>query len=274
MSTILASVSPLAPPASCFLDPRLKGPTKPTITEDQRFFGHLALWKVCHTGIGDRCVIAPRSKTKYRLFKCGTVVCDDGTSVDIGKITLGTGHADAQWGVVPSREHYDNSGWAAAIVNVGEDQFGIWVSGVLTTNMTDEKVAELRRSPLSGDWRRVNGNLELVAALAVNNPGFPVYREEAGSAFSLVAVGVVGMEEEEVTEDIAPSAPDDTSTELAVDDRQERLETIFTEMDQHFQAKRAKQLEEISAEREVLAQSAESNIIGRQMNARFVEVKE
>src|SRR5699024_6608649 len=28
--------------------------------------------------------------------------------------------------------------------------------------------------PLSGDWRTIGGNLELVAALAVNTPGFPI----------------------------------------------------------------------------------------------------
>jgi hypothetical protein len=48
---------------------------------------------------------------------------------------------------------------------------------------------------LSGDWRRIGGNLELVAALAVNVPGFPVPRPRglvaSGSMQSLVAAGML-----------------------------------------------------------------------------------
>ena len=195
LQSLLAGAGPLAPPAAWFNDPKLKEPTRLTVSEDGRVFGHLAQWRVCHVGVGNKCVIAPKTRNDYRLFRVGTVLCDDGTAVDVGKITLGTGHANQTWGVMPSREHYDNTGWAAAIVNIGEDKHGIWVSGSLTTHMTPERIAELRQSPLSGDWREVEGNLELVAALAVNNPGFPVYREQAGRAFSLTSVGVVGMED-------------------------------------------------------------------------------
>jgi hypothetical protein len=56
-------------------------------------------------------------------------------------------------------------------------------------------VAKLRRSPLSGDWRRQQGHLELTAALAVNAPAFPVYSMEADGQWSLVAAGSVYHEE-------------------------------------------------------------------------------
>jgi hypothetical protein len=49
---------------------------------------------------------------------------------------------------------------------------------------TGEQIDELRRSPLSGDWRKINGKLRLVAALGVNVPGYPVPR-------ALVASGEV-----------------------------------------------------------------------------------
>lgn len=199
-AVLLASVAPLAPPAAWFANPNLKAPTPLTIEDDGRVYGHLARWKVCHVGIGRKCIMAPRSRTNYSLFRLGQVRTDDGKLVNIGKITLGTGHADEHWGIVPSREHYDNTGWAAAIVNIGEDQHGVWVSGSLTTTMTPERIAELRAATLSGDWREVNSNLELIAALAVNNPGFPVYRERGGHAFSLMAVGVIGQEDEDMTE--------------------------------------------------------------------------
>ncbi len=204
LPSLLASVAPVAPPRAWFADPQLAGPTPLTITDDGRVFGHLAEWRKCHVGIGDTCVIAPKSRTDYAMFRLGPVVCDDGSMIKVGKVTLGTGHAHPQWGIVPSRNHYDNSGWAAAVVNVGEDKFGIWVSGGLTSTMTPERIAELRRSPLSGDWRRVNGNLELIAALAVNSPGFPVLHVDRGNEFSLVAAGVVeGMSAEDLDEDTA-----------------------------------------------------------------------
>ncbi len=82
-----------------------------------------------------------------------------------------------------------------AVVQAGEDEHGIWVAGQLLESVSAAQVAELRRSPLSGDWRRINGNLELVAALAVNVPGFPVPRVLAASGafgqISLCAAGAV-----------------------------------------------------------------------------------
>ncbi|MGZ7296324.1 hypothetical protein ACXWQK_08760, partial [Streptococcus pyogenes] len=38
-------------------------------------------------------------------------------------------------------------------------------------------IREAATAPLSGDWRRVGNSLELVAALSVSTPGFPVRRE-------------------------------------------------------------------------------------------------
>jgi hypothetical protein len=272
-SSLIAGAAPLAPPAAWFSDPSLKGPTKLSISEDGHVFGHLAQWKVCHVGIGSSCVMAPKTRTNYQLFRVGTVVCDDGSVAPIGKITLGTGHANERWGIMPSREHYDNTGWAAAVVNVGEDKHGIWVNGALTTTMTPEKVAEFRAAALSGDWRSVNGNLELIAALAVNNPGFPVYREQDNRAFSLMAVGVVGLEEEAAyesefsvedgTETETPEFPADDvmddAGELAA--RLERWREIDEDLDRHNQDRRAAALAAIDKERMQLDQYAKSGDI-------------
>lgn len=266
-SALIASVSPLAPPAAWFSNPQLGGPTRLTIDDDGHVFGHLAQWKVCHVGIGKQCVMAPKTRTNYQFFLQGKIRTDDGSLRDIGKITLGTGHADGQWGIIPSREHYDNTGWAAAVVNVGEDRFGIWVNGALTSTMTPERVAEFRAAALSGDWREVNGNLELIAALAVNNPGFPIYRESAGRAFSLVSVGVIGMDDEDVdsmenlqdtvdTQFAVTTGPEEVD-EVEVDEvevdpelaaRMERLAMIDDEMDDYRQDRRAAQLAAIDAE--------------------------
>jgi len=307
-ASLLASVAPLAPPAAWFANPSLKTPTRLTITDDGHIFGHLAQWKVCHVGFSNRCVMAPKSRTNYQLFRVGKVKTDDGKLVDIGKIVLGTGHADAQWGVIPTRDHYDHTGWTAAVVNVGEDRHGIRVNGSLTTTMTPERIAELRASSLSGDWREVNGNLELIAALAVNSPGFPIFREQGGHAFSLMAVGVIGEEEENGVED-------DTSTELTnsefsaeemeaavggeypaddvVDDaaelaaRLERWEAIEQELADHQSERRMAALASIDDERMALAEksarevsagatgpAAASDAIFVQYNARFMALQD
>lgn len=188
---LIAAAGVLKPPASAFANPGLTKATPLVVTEDGRVFGHLATWKQCHTGVGNRCVMAPRSATGYSFFKQGSVLTAEGDTVRVGKITLGTGHADKTYGVIPAVQHYDDTGVAVAVVNAGEDAHGVWVAGALIASVSEDRIAELRRSPLSGDWRRVNGNLELVAALAVNSPGFPILHEDGNDGYSLVAAGVL-----------------------------------------------------------------------------------
>ncbi|WP_328856904.1 2'-5' RNA ligase family protein [Williamsia herbipolensis] len=180
-------------PASHFADPQLPGPTALTVTKGGRVFGHLANWDTCHIGRADRCIRPPRSAGAYRYFHNGLIDTDTG-ELPVGKLTLGTGHARMGLGAHAAVEHYDNTGAAVAIIRAGEDQHGIWVAGRILPGVSDERVAELRRSGVSGDWRTIRGALELVAALAVNTPGFPVPRAEAlvaGAESSLVAAGVV-----------------------------------------------------------------------------------
>lgn len=186
-----ATSSGYRPPADWFRNPALSRPTALTVTEQGRVYGHLASWNVCHTGIGNRCVMAPHSVTDYAYFKVGSVITDDGAAIRVGKITLGGGHADPQYGIRPALEHYDNAATAVAAINVGEDGHGIWVAGALLPGVDETRLTQLRLSPLSGDWRRANGNLELIAALAVNTPGFPVLRASAEQDETLLAAGVV-----------------------------------------------------------------------------------
>lgn len=188
---------PLRPPAHWFDDPQLQGPTPLSITADGRVRGHLALWDVCHFAIRDKCRLAPRSHSGYKFFTTGEVLTADGGMRRVGRITQGTGHAHLTLGYVPAADHYDNTGHASAIVAAGEDSHGIWVAGSLVPGLSERQVAELRRSPLSGDWRPTPQGLELVAALAVNSPGFPVVGFTAsGEVQSLVAAGMVLPEED------------------------------------------------------------------------------
>ncbi|MBP2703512.1 hypothetical protein JOL79_06830 [Microbispora sp. RL4-1S] len=183
--------------AADFADPQLGELTPLQVTDDGRVFGHLAGWSTCHIGYPGTCVTAPHSATNYALFHVGAVATDEGP-VGVGKITLGTGHADPHAGVRAAAEHYDHTGTAVAVVRAGEDAHGVWVAGRLVEGVTSEQVETLMRSPLSGDWRRVDGNLELVGALAVNVPGFPIPRMlaasgELGEQVSLVAAGASAL---------------------------------------------------------------------------------
>jgi hypothetical protein len=161
-------------PAAHFSDPEFDAPTLPHITEEGRIQGHLAAFNVCHTGIQDSCVIAPRSQTDYAWFHTAPPVKTDGGKVKVGRLTVGGGHAGPRMGAGPAIAHYDDAGTCFALVHVGEDEHGIWFSGVPAPGATKEQIEAGLSAPLSGDWRNVGGNLELVAALAVNTPGFPI----------------------------------------------------------------------------------------------------
>lgn len=186
------STYPLAPPRSWFEDPELEAKTALTITASGRVFGHLAAWNECHRDVGNRaCVLAPKSFKNYDPFHLGSVVTAEGDTVKVGKIVQDTRHADVRLGYTAAAIHYDDTGDEVAIVRAGEDAFGIWVAGAVVPDATTRKVAKLRRSPISGDWRGVDGHLELTAALAVNVPAFPVYAMDGDDQFSLIAAGVV-----------------------------------------------------------------------------------
>jgi hypothetical protein len=108
---------------------------------------------------------------------------------------MGTGHAPLKAKVQATIEHYDNTGSVVADVAAGEDAHGIWLAGALRSSASPEQVKALKAAALSGDWREFGGNLELVAALAVNVPGFPIPRLALAASgehqTALVASGVV-----------------------------------------------------------------------------------
>lgn len=190
-AAVTAAGGPVFPPATWFTDPALPGPTALTVEDSGRVYGHLALWGTCHTGYPGRCVTPPRSNTGYSLFRVGAVRTAEGTDVAVGHITLGGGHADLRADTAQARAHYDDTCTVVADIAAGEDEHGIWVAGALRPDLTDTQVRALRAAPLSGDWRGHGAGLELVAALAVNTPGFPVPRQLAASGVpvALVAAG-------------------------------------------------------------------------------------
>lgn len=198
MNQYSASGIPVHPPKAWFDDPNLTRKTKLTVTEDGHVFGHLAAWNECHRDVTMReCVMAPKSEQEYRPFHLGSVLTAEGEVIDTGKIVMDTRHASINLGYAAAALHYDNTGDEIAAIRCGEDQFGIWFSGAIVPEATPQRIAKLRRSPLSGDWRREGGSLELTAALAVNAPAFPVYSMEDDERTALVAAGSVWFEEDE-----------------------------------------------------------------------------
>lgn len=172
---LYASAAPAdAPPLEWFARPTEVGPV--TVSDDGRVAGYLATWGTCHVGLPG-CTTAPSSVTGYAHFLRRSVVTASGERVPVGVLTVGGGHADPKLGVLPAMQHYDDVGSAVARVFAGEDEHGIWVAGYVPSYADPEKVRQLADLDVSGDWRSVGGNLELIAVCAVNTPGFPVLRK-------------------------------------------------------------------------------------------------
>lgn len=192
LSSLVAS-GEFAPPRAWFENPQLEGPTGTTVTDDGRVYGHIATWRTCHTGFKDKCVTAPRSKSNYAYFHLGTVRTAEGEDIAVGTLHYGTDHADTRAPLASAQRHYADTGCAAAVVCVGEDEFGIWYAGAA---LPDADLVTLRHAPLSGDWRSIGGSMELVGALCVNQPGFPIPRprfatDDRERVYALTAAGAI-----------------------------------------------------------------------------------
>ena len=197
--SLTAAAIPTAPPEAWFKDPALPGPTALVVEDDGRVYGHIAAWGTCHIGQIGKCVEPPTSPSNYAYFRTGALRTAEGTTVAVGHLTMGTGHAGPRDSANAAAEHYDNTGTVFADVAAGEDAYGIWVAGSLRPGISAEQVRVARSAPISGDWRTIRGSLELVGALAVNVPGFPVPRPQgllaSGEVRSLQASGVVAHDD-------------------------------------------------------------------------------
>jgi len=182
----------------------LLGPTPLTVNRDTgEVYGHFGQWGECHIGKlaeTGMCTTVPQTKHGYDYFHVGEVITDQGP-LPIGKITIGQGHYTGK-GWRGAVEHYDRTGSIVAVVRAYEDDWGGQFAGQLRRGVQPEQVDELMAAgQVSGDWRMLNGNLELVHILGVNVGGFPKKRLSpvvgmvGGRQVSLVAAGVVYPEE-------------------------------------------------------------------------------
>ena len=189
-SGFLKSEIPMTPPADWFENPGFTKATPLTVTDDGRVYGHIAAWNVNHIGL-PRATKPPRSRSKYAYFHTGVIRTEAGTDVPVGQLTLAGGHAPLNVDAMTAAKHYDDTASAVADIHVGEDEYGIWCAGSLRPNLDELQIRALRASAPSGDWRPINGALELVAICQVNVPGFPTARAmiASGKVLALVAAG-------------------------------------------------------------------------------------
>lgn len=225
--SLVASAASVKVPAEWFVNPEFKEKTHLTITEEGEVFGHIAAWDTCHGAFLDECVLPPRSATNYSFFATGQVLTDKGL-VNTGPITVGPSHAGKFKRLRPALAHYENTAVAVADVAVGEDKFGIWVHGYVRPGATEEQVAVLRASDVSGDWRWNGGSqsMEMIAALTVNVGGYHTPRVgagiENGQQISLVAAGYLqrGQVDDENVHEFGRIVADYVAKELSA--REER----------------------------------------------------
>jgi hypothetical protein len=237
---LVASAGYSRVPAEYLKKPELKGPTPLSVDpQSGRVWGHLATWGTCHIGIAKVCTTAPHSATDYSYFHTGAVETDEGNWVPVGHITMDTGHAGDRLNATATVAHYDNTGAVVADIRAGEDAWGIWVAGVMRPDVPEEKARALAAAALSGDWRRIAGNLELVGALAVNVPGFPIPRT------SLAASG-----EEQVSLTAAGIVPQDSAFAVKMDAETVAAITRTAVEEYRSQERRAERLEKIKPMRE------------------------
>lgn len=179
--TAAAAAPAELPPADWFARPEFTELSPLTVTADGRVFGHIAPWGECHVGLPG-CVTAPPSPSGYAYFLTGEQRLADGLTAAVGTLVTGPRHADAQDAYRAAQAHYDDVGAAVARVTAGEDEFGIWVAGWMLPGADPQRVEQFMASPVSGDWRRIGGQLELIAVCSVNAPGFPVPRARVSFA--------------------------------------------------------------------------------------------
>jgi 2'-5' RNA ligase len=194
-SALTAAASPPCPPLEWFQTSEPPGLMPLTVTDDGRVFGHLASFDSCHTAFADACIRPPRSASNYGYFHVGELEVADGGKVAVGKLMIARPgrsgkHAPLNASRAEASRHYDDHTAVGAYIRVVDGRYGPWAAGVVRAGLDEDSLAQLRANPPSGDWRRVNGSMELIAALSVPVPGFPVPRAEAALVASAESVEV------------------------------------------------------------------------------------
>lgn len=176
-------------PAEFFAEPTLDRAYPLKIDRDtRRVHGYVSEWGVCHVGMAGMCQEVPQSYTDYAYFKKGVVDTTEGEQF-VGCLTF-AGHASRYMSMAKASDYYDKPDAVRAYVNVGENAYGVWFSGVIPPEVSDEDITKMRAiGAVSGDWREVRGQLELIGVPIVNTPGLPVRQLAASAGRQTVMIG-------------------------------------------------------------------------------------
>ena len=178
--------APLHPPAKWFEDPQLDKITPLEVTAEGRIWGVLAAEGSCHIGFPGKCVKFPEEKT-FDYFHVGKTLCEDGTMVASGVITINGAHADLRANASESADHYNTLSIVANVRVYRTPGIGLVVAGAVSPHATPEQVSLLRGANISGDWRSISRQKRLVAILGVATGGF--VKPQADDEYALVASG-------------------------------------------------------------------------------------
>lgn len=174
-----ATVTETLPPLSWFQQPDVDRLTpltwSPASNGLTRLFGHIGGKDTCHVGLPG-CVTPPMGYSMYSNFHVSAQETEEGILLPVGTLVAGPRHADPQLAFRAAQQHYDDPDARVAKVVAGEDEFGIWVAGLILPDAKPRALEIFKSSPVSGDWREIGGQLELIAVCSVNTPGFPIPR--------------------------------------------------------------------------------------------------
>lgn len=144
----------------------------------RRTYGYVGEWGVCHIGKRGRCVEVPMDPTgEFSDFHLGRTKTDEGY-LNTGVMTYKVEHRDAETilSETAEQQHFDNIASAWCSVRLGQDERGIWFSGVVLPGISDDDIVVIEAAgQVSGEW--LYGSLRAVQA--VNVPGFAVVRASA-----------------------------------------------------------------------------------------------
>lgn len=198
----LTGVAPVAPPQAWFAKRQYEARTPITVEADGQIYGHVAGDGECHIGFLNQCITPPKSKSGYSHFyrddnplssffgKPKGMLTAEGTLVFAGPVQLDLDHARAGLTPAEAKDTMSHTGCQVAQVAVYEDEWGIQIAGCVDPQATEAQVRVLRASDISPDWRRIDGNLELVGLVVVNTSGYPA-RSLVASASGETATEVV-----------------------------------------------------------------------------------
>ncbi len=172
------SVFALKPDPAVF---RCKNTTDPfRVDADGVLSGLITTWDAVHLSFSGAEIHPPRSKTNYdMLHKPGTMICSDGSEVEVGRVFGDMDHVSTEKRIPPEdvAAAYANTGNLLAFARFYDTEHGIEVAGIMAPGTTEIDAARLRGCDISPDWRPMaslpfGDNLECVAMLAVNMSGF------------------------------------------------------------------------------------------------------